>query len=72
MSTNEQQACETDDAPIPDELLLGVVVNCGRHCRHCGNGELVISRLRVGPHAAALNCPICVRFADWLPKGAMD
>jgi hypothetical protein len=56
---------------VPNELLLGVMVECGRRCRRCGHSALVITRLRVGPHAAALNCPDCDQFADWASRADM-
>jgi hypothetical protein len=48
------------------DLIDGLLVHLDRHCR-CGCTLAAIVEGKVSPHAAALKCPDCGRFRQWLP-----
>ena len=56
-------------SPIPSSLrspIDGLAVHLDQHCR-CGATLAVIAKGK-GPHVAALRCPDCDRFRQWLPQ----
>ena len=50
----------------PYASIGGLTVHLDKHCR-CGSTIFVIVEGR-GPHAAALQCPRCDLFFQWLPR----
>ena len=51
--------------PKPRSSIAGLRVHLDQHCR-CGATIAVIVEGK-GPHAAALQCPRCDVFRQWLP-----
>jgi hypothetical protein len=58
---------------VPLDYLDLIVRLADRECGKCGNVNLRIKRVEIGPHAAELGCPACeLRHVTWLPSGAMQ
>ena len=52
--------------PKPYASIAGLAVHLDKHCR-CGSTIFVIVEGK-GPHVAALQCPRCDEFRQWLPR----
>lgn len=56
----------TSAGPKPRSSIAGLTVHLDQHCR-CGATVAVIVEGK-GPHVAALRCPDCNVFRQWLPR----
>ncbi len=62
------------DAPAPPEMPRGLIAGLAVHLdRHCGCGATIAVIVQgKGPHAAALECPKCCRFRQWVPRAVFQ
>ena len=62
------------NAPAPSKALRGLIAGLAVHLhRPCGCGATIaVITEGKGPHAAALECPNCCRFRQWVPRTVLQ